>query len=273
MTDTKPRIPRFSEMRFLNAQDTDMELREEDGESGKTTTIVGHPVLYGVWSEDLGGFRERIMPGAASKTILESDIRALWNHDPSYVLGRTKAGTLELTEQAKGVRMRVTPPDTTWATDLAKTMRRGDVDQMSFAFRVVGPSWNNREGGKPPVGTGEVWNGDYTEREVYQFQMYDVSVVTYPAYTQTDASARMLPGLLDGLGIDWARLMASITRSARRLPLDAEDVDIIESAVAHLRAHLPEPEPAEATTPDPQEAGRSLDHLRALIALEAAHLT
>jgi HK97 family phage prohead protease len=252
----------------------DLEIREEEGTEGRATTIVGHPILYGVWSEDLGGFRERILPGAASKTILESDIRVLFNHDPNYVLGRTKSGTAELTEQAKGIKMRATPPDTQTIRDLViEPMRRGDITQMSFAFRVAGPSWNNRDGGKPPAGTGEIWNADYTEREILQLQMFDASVVTFPAYAQTDVAARMLPGLLDGVGIDWAALVSAITRSARGLPLESRDVDIIESSVAHLRSHLPEPEPAEATTPDPQEAGRSLDHLRALIALEAAHLT
>jgi hypothetical protein len=263
---------KFREERVVTVDD--LEVREEPtDEEGTAPVITGHPLLYGVWSEDLGGFRERIATGAAGKTILESDIRALFNHDPNYVLGRNKSGTLDLSEQVKGVRMRATPPATQTIRDLVlEPMRRGDINQMSFSFRVVGPSWNSRDGGKPPAGTGEVWNDDYTEREILQLQMYDVSVVTFPAYTQTDASTRMLPGLLDGIGLDWADLTASLTRSARGLPMAERDVDIITTSVAHLREYLPpESEPEAATTREATEAGRrTLDHLRTLLDLEAA---
>lgn len=273
MTTNRRPDRRIREDRILTH--AELELRDE-GEA--MPVITGHPILYNVWSEDLGGFRERIMPGAASKTILEADIRALINHDPSLLLGRTTAGSLTLTEQAKGVHMRLTPSDTSYARDLITNMREGNIDQMSFAFRVSGPTFIKREDAKtPPAGTGEVWNEDWSEREIYQLAMYDASIVTYPAYPKTDAqvrsdeSPRILPGLLTGIGIDLAELSAVLTRSIRELPLTTPDVDLLRGAVSYLQSHIPEPEPAEATTQDAPQAGRAaLDHLRMLIELEAA---
>lgn len=258
--------PRYREERVVTVED--LEVRDE----GKTPVIIGHPIVYDTWSEDLGGFRERIARGAAAKTILESDIRALFNHDPNYVLGRNRSGTMELTEQAKAVKMKLTPPDTQIIRDLViEPMRRGDINQMSFAFRVAGPSWNSRDGGKPPHGTGEVWNEDYTEREVLQFRMFDASIVTFPGYTSTDAQVRTQPGLVDGLGMEWERLSATLTRQARGLPLTESDIDLIRSTAAYLSSYLPEPEPPAATTQEAQEAGRRmLDHYTTLLALEAA---
>jgi hypothetical protein len=261
-----PSRTKFREERVFTMDD--MEIREEGG----APTIIGHPLLYDVWSEDLGGFRERIRSGAASTTILQKNIKLLFNHDPNIVLASRGSGTLDLTEQVKGVRMRATAPANQFINDLVlEPMRRGDIDQMSFAFRVTGSAWNSRDGGKPPLGTGEIWNSDYTEREILQLVMFDVSVVTFPAYAQTDASVRTLPGLLDGLGFEWGRLTAALTRSARGLPIDARDVDIITATTAHLREYLPEPEPAEATTRGATEAGqRTLHHLRTLLDVEAA---
>lgn len=156
------------ERRFLAT-----ELRAtEDG------VIEGYAAVFNELSVDLGGFREFIRPGAFAMAIQEDDVRALWNHDSSFVLGRSKSGTLELSEDKRGLRIKVTPPDAQWARDLRESIRRGDVDQMSFAFATVEDKWERTDG--------------QSTRELIQVRLFDVSPVTFPAYEGTSVSARAL---------------------------------------------------------------------------------
>ncbi len=143
--------------------------------------ITGYAAKFDSPSENLGGFVEYIRAGAFAKTIQESDIRGLWNHNDDYVLGRNKAGTLRLAEDEVGLAIEIDPPDTTWARDLVVSIERGDVTQMSFAFRTVQDRWTHREGENPDV-----------IRELIEVRLYDVSPVTYPAYEETEVSVRDL---------------------------------------------------------------------------------
>jgi len=149
-----------------------LEVRKQDD----TPTITGYAAMFNQLSEPLGGFREVIRPGAFRNSLKYADVRALWNHDPNYVLGRTKSGTLKLAEDEHGLAIEIIPPDTTWARDLLESIRRGDVDQMSFGFRTIKDSW---------VTT----NGE-TLRELLEVELFDVSPVTFPAYPQTSVQVR-----------------------------------------------------------------------------------
>lgn len=148
------------------------------------TQIVGYAAVFDSWSEDLGGFREKIRPGAFTKTLQEADIRALWNHDPNFVLGRNRAGTLSLEEDEHGLLVTITPPEAQWARDLMVSVGRGDVDQMSIAFRVIRDEWK-----EPPA---EAPRTALWERTLIELGLYDVSAVTFPAYTETEAHLRSL---------------------------------------------------------------------------------
>ena len=157
------------------------ELRVVDSLSDESTepAIDGYASVFDSWSEELGGnqpFRERVVKGAFEETIQNDDIRALFNHDPNYVLGRNKAGTLTLEEDDKGLHVRITPPDTQWAKDLLVSIKRGDITQMSFGFTVILDRWNYED------------NTDV--RELLKVKLYDVSPVTFPAYTQTECGIR-----------------------------------------------------------------------------------
>ena len=143
--------------------------------------LEGYAVVFGSMSEDLGGFREVIEPGAFGEALGgRPDVRALFNHDPSMVLGRTTNGTLMLQQDGHGLRMAVTMPDTSYARDVYALVERGDVSQMSFAFSV-------RKG-------GETWATEAGQRvrRLRALDLYDVSVVTYPAYQATTVAARAL---------------------------------------------------------------------------------
>lgn len=142
--------------------------------------MVGHAAVFNQLSDPLLFFRERIEPGAFSQSIHADDVRALMNHDSNYVLGRNRAGTLDLSEDSQGLAIRITPPETQWARDLMVSMERGDIDQMSFGFQV-----------QPG---GDHWDGDLDNpvRVLTNVRLFDVSVVTFPAYPQTDVSLRRL---------------------------------------------------------------------------------
>ena len=87
-----------------------VEIRSDDG-SGPPK-MVGYAATFETLSEDLGGFKEKIRTGAFTNTINKADIRALWNHNPDFVLGRNKAGTLSLREDKQGLSIEIIPPDT-----------------------------------------------------------------------------------------------------------------------------------------------------------------
>jgi HK97 family phage prohead protease len=143
--------------------------------------IEGHASVFGQWSEWLGNFfpfKEKVKAGAFLKSIGKDDIRALWNHDSLYVLGRNRAGTLELNEDEQGLFVRIFPPETQWAKDLCVSIKRGDVSQMSIGFEVVKDKWSTEDGADV--------------RELIEVKLYDVSPVTFPAYTTTDVGVRGL---------------------------------------------------------------------------------
>lgn len=146
---------------------------------GAKPVLEGHAAVFNRPSEDLGCFVEQIDPGCFSRSLREkADVRALVDHDPSRILGRTKPGTLILEEDAEGLLARIFPPDTTAGRDVVESVRRGDLDGMSFAFRTLKDSWDYEK--KPPL------------RTLLDVDLYDVSVVTYPAYPDTSVALRSL---------------------------------------------------------------------------------
>lgn len=143
----------------------------------ETGVISGYAALFNSTTE-LWGFREMIAPGAFTKTIKDgADVRALFNHDPNYVLGRTKAGTLKIWEDERGLMYEISPQDTTVGKDLVSSIKRGDISQSSFGFTIEKEDWEIREG-EPDL------------RIIREARLFDVSPVTYPAYEDTTVYSR-----------------------------------------------------------------------------------
>lgn len=140
--------------------------------------LVGYPIVFNFRSVLIWDFYEIVNPDAVTETLKDSDIRALYAHDAAHVLGREQSGTLKLTADDHGVRMELTPPDTTVGQDVIKSVRRGDIDGMSFGFDVM-PG-------------GELWHteGEDLIRELTNIDVLEVSVVTWPAYPDTDVAVR-----------------------------------------------------------------------------------
>jgi HK97 family phage prohead protease len=153
-----------------------VELRSESD-----PTVSGYAALYNVETEIGGYFREQIAPGAfTSATNGTDDVRALFNHDPNYVLGRTKSGTLVLHSDKKGLKYDIDlNPDDPDAQRVRAKIKRGDVSGSSFGFRVIEETWQ-----EPKSRT------ELALRTITKAELFDVSPVTYPAYPQTSVSAR-----------------------------------------------------------------------------------
>lgn len=192
-----------------------VELREHEGGG---STAIGYASVFESTSQNLGGFVERVAPGAFKKTLQEADVRALFNHDQNQLLGRVSSGTLRLAEDDKGLRYEVDLPNTQLGRDLTELLRRGDITGSSFGFRTIEDDWSEtREG--------------YPMRTLRQVALVDVSPVVYPAYLAAEASLRSLA-------------------SSRGLDID----DVLEASEANnLKELLEEPgtkeEPSEPHSP------------------------
>jgi len=143
--------------------------------SKEKPVIAGHAAVFNQ-EADLGWFREKILPGAFAQTIVDDDIRALFNHDPNFVLGRNLNGTLRLREDDRGLFIENDPPDTQWARDLLTSIERRDISQMSFGFEVLDQRWETKDG--------------VEIRLIEKVKLWDVSPVAFPAYPQTDVDVR-----------------------------------------------------------------------------------
>ena len=140
--------------------------------------LEGHAAVFNE-EADLYFFRESVSPGAFKTTIKKDDVRALFNHNPDYVLGRNTAKTLKMEEDERGLKVSISPPDTQFARDLQISIERGDISQMSFAFEVLEEEWIKSE--KKNV---------LDLRKINKVKLYDVSPVTFPAYEGTDIALR-----------------------------------------------------------------------------------
>ena len=156
------------------------DLRFLAGVDGTPDRIQAKALVYGAVSEDMGGWREVFAPESVE---LDPDLRMLFDHQTSMVIGRQSAGTLDAMDDGSGIVATGYPPDTSWARDLRTSMERGDIDQMSFRFLALEDdiAW---------VPSEATPDGGYVLRTVLRARVSELSVVAIPAYPQTVALAR-----------------------------------------------------------------------------------
>lgn len=158
------------------------EFRAELSGEPSRPKISGYAVVWNSMSEDLGGFREMIAPMAFTQTLADKSVRrhAFWNHDSRLVLGSEENGSLVVRQDDKGLYFEATPQPTSYANDLLLLMRSGDVKKCSFGFMCYagGSKWHESDSGQ-------------VIRTVSNARLYEVSIVTEPAYQATSADVRM----------------------------------------------------------------------------------
>lgn len=234
------------------------ELRlDESRGDGQPPRIIGYAAVFNAEAQIMPGWREIVRPGAFRKTLRESDVRALKNHDPNLVLGRKSAGTLTMSEDEKGLRYSIDPPDVSYANDLLVSIRRGDITQSSFGFNVVKDRWTQDAEKKTLL------------RELLEVKLFDVSPVTFPAYAQTEVNVRSVMDYLIRKAETGAELDAD-ERHAILAALDRiKEYFQIEPGESHSDEHRElEPGASDARHSD-QVDGRDLDVLRKRLELIA----
>lgn len=196
------------------------ELRE--GPAGDGMAFSGYAAVFNSDSEPLP-FTERILPGAFRKSLRSrNNVRMYLNHDSSMLLATTRAKTLRLEEDERGLKVDADLPDTTVGRDLSTLIKRGDVDSMSFGFSVPA--------------RGDKWSDDGNVRELKEVKLYEVSVVTgFPAYAATSASVRSLDTLAQRAQVDADKLAVAITMLESGSELDDDQAGLLSEVVARLR--------------------------------------
>lgn len=167
--------------------------KRADAKEGDLPNITGLAAVYYNSADPAGtqyqlwdNYFERIMPGAFDRAVKEDDVRALQNHDPRLLLGRSSAGTLSLEVTDEGLRYTITPPPTQAGRDTVTSLERGDLDGSSFAFNITsgGVEWSEE---RVKVAGNEI---TIYLRNIKAVELFDVGPVTYPAYSGTSAGTR-----------------------------------------------------------------------------------
>jgi uncharacterized protein len=208
------------ETRHFNGTINGLEIRAD----GDGRTFRGYAAVFNADSEPMGGFTERIAPGAFRRSLTSHgwDIKLLANHDAGRVLGSTRAKTLKLTEDDRGLYVEATLPDNTDGNNIAESIRRGDIDAMSFGFSIT-PG-------------GDSWSADGAIRTLTDVKLYEVSIVAWPAYTSTagTTSVRALTAFAQRTEIDADKLKGAIDALTEVQQLTSEQAAMLREIIDQL---------------------------------------
>ena len=197
---------------------TEFEVREE----GEGMTFSGYAAIFDSPSEPLP-FIERIERGAFRRSLRSrNDIKFLWNHDAGEILGSTRAGTLKLYEDQRGLKVEGVLPQTQRGKDVSVLLSRGDIDSMSFGFSV-------------PAG-GDSWNEDGSERTLKAVRLHEVSLVAWPAYSETagTVAVRGIDKLAERANVDADALADALLKLEDGQEISSNDRQLLERVIDEL---------------------------------------
>jgi HK97 family phage prohead protease len=195
----------------IRTNNTKFEVRSEDD----GMTFTGYASVFNSSSEDLGGFREFVAPGAFKRSLQSrNEIKLLWNHDTNEPLASVRGGSLELVEDRYGLKVKARLPKTTRGKDVAELLRSKVIDSMSFGFNVIKDSWSE--------------NGSV--RTLESVRLHEVSIVTFPAYSSTTATVRSMQPTIDP-----DELANALLKLESGEDLDEKSASLITDVVGKLR--------------------------------------
>jgi HK97 family phage prohead protease len=203
----------------VRTNSVDFEVRAE----GDGMTFTGYASVFNSPSEDLGGFVEYVAPGAFKRSLQSrNEVKLLWNHDSGEPLASLRGGTMQLVEDERGLKVTAQLPQTSRGRDVAELLRLKTIDSMSFGFNVIKDSWSR----------------DGQTRTLESVRLFEVSIVSFPAYGATTAQVRSQPT------INPDQLADALLKLESGEELDEENANLITEVVAKLKAQ-PEVQEAE----------------------------
>jgi HK97 family phage prohead protease len=196
----------------VRTNSVDFEVRAE----GDGMTFTGYASVFNSPSEDLGGFVEYVAPGAFKRSLQSrNEVKLLWNHDSGEPLASLRGGTMQLVEDERGLKVTAQLPNTTRGRDIAELLRTNVIDSMSFGFNVIKDSWSR----------------DGQTRTLESVRLFEVSVVSFPAYSQTQAQVRSAQPTINP-----DELADALLRLESGEELDSKSAELITDVVNKLKA-------------------------------------
>jgi HK97 family phage prohead protease len=203
----------------IRTNSVDFEVRAE----GDGMTFTGYASVFNSPSEDLGGFVEYVAPGAFKRSLQSrNEVKLLWNHDAGEPLASLRGGTMQLVEDERGLKVTAQLPQTSRGKDVAELLRLKTIDSMSFGFNVIKDSWSR----------------DGQTRTLESVRLFEVSIVSFPAYESTTAQVRSVST------INPDQLADALLKLESGEELDEANATLITDVVNKLKAQ-PEVQEAE----------------------------
>jgi len=191
---------------------TSFELRAE----GDGMTFTGYASVFNSPSQDLGGFIEYVAPGAFKRSLQSrNEVKLLWNHDAGEPLASLRGGSMQLVEDERGLKVTATLPQTSRGRDVAELLRTNVIDSMSFGFNVI----------------KDTWSRDGQTRTLDSVRLFEVSIVSFPAYEATTAQVRSQPT------INPDQLADALLKLESGEELDEPSATLITEVVNKLKAN------------------------------------
>jgi HK97 family phage prohead protease len=196
----------------VRTNSVDFEVRAE----GDGMTFTGYASVFNSPSEDLGGFIEYVAPGAFKRSLQSrNEVKLLWNHDSGEPLASLRGGTMQLVEDERGLKVTAQLPNTTRGRDIAELLRTNVIDSMSFGFNVIKDSWSR----------------DGQTRTLESVRLFEVSIVSFPAYEATVAQVRSAQPTINA-----DELADALLKLESGEELDTKSAELITDVVAKLKA-------------------------------------
>jgi HK97 family phage prohead protease len=201
-------------------------------EDGDGMHLQGYAALFNSRSENLGGFTETIAPGAFRASLkARNNIFLFWNHETGSPLASTRAGTLSLVEDDRGLRVSATLANTSVGRDVRELVSTGVISAFSFGFSM-------------PARGGDSWNSEGTERVLKSVRLFEVSLVSMPAYKATEGTAtvRGLDKVAKRAEVDADSLADALLKIENGEDISTDDRQLLEKVISELAPEAVEPE-------------------------------